>query len=68
MGLNSPPRMSLAPSPMLSVMPPPSPCPKGMTKNKKTGECETQKKRSNCPKGTRRNKKTGECEKIDSKP
>ena len=68
MVLNSPPRMSLAPSPMLSLMPPPSPCPKGMTKNKKTGECETQKKRSNCPKGTRRNKKTGECEKIDSKP
>jgi hypothetical protein len=52
--------------PIISVMPPP--CPKGMTKNKKTGECETQKKRSNCPKGTRRNKKTGECEKIDSKP
>lgn len=68
MGSISPPRMSLAPSPMLSLMPPPSPCPKGMTKNKKTGECETQKKRSNCPKGTRRNKKTGECEKIDSKP
>ena len=71
MGLNSPPRMSLMP-PMGSVSPPrmsfASPCPKGMTKNKKTGECETQKKRSNCPKGTRRNKKTGECEKIDSKP
>ena len=71
MGSNSPPRMSLMP-PMGSVSPPrmslASPCPKGMTKNKKTGECETQKKRSNCPKGTRRNKKTGECEKIDSKP
>jgi hypothetical protein len=61
MGLNSPPRIST-----MSLAPPP--CPKGMTKNKKTGECETQKKRSNCPKGTRRNKKTGECEKIDSKP
>ena len=56
--LNSPP-------PLMPQLPP---CPKGMTKNKKTGECETHKKRSNCPKGTRRNKKTGECEKIDSKP
>ena len=77
MGSISPPRMSLMPPmissivdspPRMSLMPTPPPCPKGMTKNKKTGECETQKKRSNCPKGTRRNKKTGECEKIDSKP
>ena len=68
MGLNSPPSMGSISPPRMSLMPPPPPCPKGMTKNKKTGECETQKKRSNCPKGTRRNKKTGECEKIDSKP
>jgi hypothetical protein len=68
MGSISPPRMGLISPPRISTMPLPPPCPKGMTKNKKTGECETQKKRSNCPKGTRRNKKTGECEKIDSKP
>jgi hypothetical protein len=69
MGSNSPPRMGLNSPPRISTMSlAPPPCPKGMTKNKKTGECETQKKRSNCPKGTRRNKKTGECEKIDSKP
>jgi hypothetical protein len=65
------PMVSISPPRMGSISPPrmsSPPCPKGMTKNKKTGECETQKKRSNCPKGTRRNKKTGECEKIDSKP
>jgi hypothetical protein len=41
-------------------------CPKGSTRNKKTGRCnkKTQRKRNNnrCPKGTQRNKKTGNCD------